>query len=159
MVAAYTTLQQTEHEPIGGAHAFVGDWQLDRVSGLLDAMGDMWQHVRIDACTLQLTMTLAGRGEPLTLTAELNGESVEATVGDHRYCAQALLEGGVLVWEVERQTPLGCERVRRVMHPSKQGSQLIAERVALNPAGAPVALCTEYWIRAHLAPPRETHSR
>lgn len=151
MAAVRSDFLKTDPDSATIAHAFVGAWQLDRVSGLVDCASEPIGHLSLDARTLQLELTSRADARALILTAELNGESVELSTGDETYCAQALLEGEALVWELERLASGGCERVRRVMRRSEQGSQLIAERVDLNAAGAPLALRTEYWTRASVA--------
>jgi hypothetical protein len=146
MVAARSDFLKPQQDS-APEHAFVGAWQLDRVSGLVDPASAAIGHLTLDTRSLQLELRVQHEGT-LLLQAELNGESVALSLGNETYCAQALLEGEALVWELEHQAPAGCERVRRVMHRSEQGSQLIAERVDLNEAGAPMALRTEYWTRA-----------
>lgn len=127
--------------------ALTGEWVLDRVSGLIDCAMAAIQRLRIDAHALHIELK-SRHDAAFRLRAELNGEATELQVAGEIYCAQALLEGAALIWEIEHQTAHGCARIRRVMRLSAQGSELIGERVDLNPEGVPVALRTEYWTRA-----------
>lgn len=149
MVAARNELPASASQPLfDDARAFSGEWLLDRVSGLVDGATDAIQRLRIDAHTLQIELKGSDQTSALSITAELNGEAAEFAAGDDKYSAQALLEADALIWEIEHQSAPGSERIRRVMRASTQGSQLIAERVDMNPEGIPIALRTEYWARA-----------
>ena len=128
-------------------HGFVGEWILHRVSGLVDAASVAIHRLLVDETTLHVMLPGAADGS-LVLCVELDGAMVDARSNGEGYCVQALLEAETLVWELEQHRAQGdCTRVRRVMRPSKQGSQLIAERVDLNADGGLIGLRTEYWTR------------
>lgn len=136
-------------------HPFIGDWHMDRISGLVDAEPVTIKRMRIDQRLLHVELKVSD-ARLHSISAELNGDTVElrdeaaaCSVQALLACSvQALLEGDGIVWELEYQTPTRTARTRRVMHSSKQGAQLIAERVDLNTEGSPTALRTEYWARA-----------
>jgi hypothetical protein len=153
MVAARHELLITPVGPAPDAdHGFAGEWLLDRIHGLMDATHISVQRVRLDARSLHIDLRVRESQQVLSVTAELNGYMVEVR-SDLATCAvQALLEGDALIWELEHHGGAECTRVRRVMHLSKQGSQLIAERVDMNADGVPLVVRTEYWTRAGSPP-------
>ncbi|MET0661205.1 MAG: hypothetical protein ABW110_23960 [Steroidobacteraceae bacterium] len=149
MVAAHNEfLAPASQFPLDEVRVFIGEWLLDRVSGLVDSATVAIQRLRIDARTLHIELKRNDQTSLWSLTAELNGEAIELAAGDDKYSVQALFEAEALIWEIEHQSVRGIERTRRVMRSSTQGSQLIAERVDMNPEGIPIALRTEYWARA-----------
>lgn len=148
MVAASDKFLHFPSPTMDGEHAFAGDWSLDRISGLVDPATTAIQRLQIDARALHIQLKGYSKESVVDLSAELNGEARELTIAGEKFCAQALFEADALIWELEHQSARGCARVRRVMRASTQGSELIAERVDLNPDGAPIALRTEYWTRA-----------
>ncbi|MET0988203.1 MAG: hypothetical protein ABW034_22620 [Steroidobacteraceae bacterium] len=149
MVAAHNEfLVSVNQPPFDEERVFVGEWLLDRVSGLVDCATVATQRLRIDARMLHIELKRNVHSSAFSLTVELNGEAVEFAAGDDKYSAQALFEADALIWEIEHESARGIERIRRVMRSSTQGSQLIAERVDMNPEGVPIALRTEFWARA-----------
>ena len=148
MIAVRNKFVHFPSPPIDDERAFAGDWLLDRVSGLVDSAATAIQRLQIDARALHIELRSHVAGSVVDLSAEVNGEATELSVAGERFYVQALFEADALIWELEYQGAHGCARVRRVMRSSKQGSQLIAERVDLNPDGAPIAVRTEYWTRA-----------
>ena len=153
MVAAHHDFLITQ---IGTApdasHGFTGEWLLDRINGLIDATIISVQRLRIDARALHIELHLRDSEYRWSVTAELNGDMVEVRSDSATCMVQALLEGHALIWELEHHGGGECTRVRRVMHVSKQGSQLIAERVDMNAEGAPLVVRTEYWTQAGTPP-------
>jgi hypothetical protein len=133
-------------------HGFVGEWILDRVSGLVDSASIAIHRLLIDETALHVVLP-ATADESLVLHVALDGAMVDACRDGEGYCIQALLEAETLVWELEQHRAQGdCTQVRRVMRPSKQGSQLIVERVDLNADGRLRGIRTEYWTRTGQAP-------
>jgi hypothetical protein len=127
--------------------AFIGEWVLDRVSGLVDCANIAIQRLRIDAHALHLQIKRLDDASFCDLSVELNGEAVETRNGTEAYCLQALLEADALVWELEQISSQRNARIRRVMRTSQNGEELIVDRVDMNAQGVPIALRTEYWTR------------
>lgn len=132
---------------------FAGDWVLDRVHGLIDATAMVVQRLRIDEQALHVEIRRRGAEQAVLLTGELNGGVAEARSENASCSVQALLEGHALIWELDYEADGECARVRRVMQLSKQGSQLLAERVDMNTDGVLLAVRTEYWTRAGVGRP------
>src|SRR5262245_5847555 len=128
--------------PLDAHNAFVGEWLLDRVNGLVDAEVLTIRRVRIDERALTVDLRCPRSPIEHAVIAELNGDSIELRHDNNSCTVQALLEGDGLVWEVDCQAGERCTRVRRVMHSSKQRSQLVAERVDMNAEGTPIGLRT-----------------
>lgn len=147
MVAARHDLLPPRSAQLDAQNAFIGVWCLDRVSGLIGAEALSIRRLRIDERALHVELHFRDVSAARLLTAELNGDTVELRTDTATCTVQTLLEGDVLVWEIELQSSVGGLRVRRVMHSSKRGSQLVAERVDMNAEGTPIALRTEYWAR------------
>jgi hypothetical protein len=150
MVAARNDFLSTESLATFDDHqAFAGEWHLDRISGLVVDKDEVTiRRLRIDDRALHVEVRWRGSEAPQMVTVDLQGGAAELRDGARTCNVQTLLEGESLVWELEWTSPERSARVRRVMRSSKQGSQLIAERVDLSEAGTPIALQTEYWTRA-----------